>query len=98
MEVKNKIDKGDNFILLDVRSRSEWEINRIEVPQIRRIPIERLRDNLGVLPGDIEIITMCQASVRAYQAQRILDGAGFKDVKFMDGSMIAWPYEISGVI
>jgi rhodanese-related sulfurtransferase len=32
--------------------------------------------------------------VRAYQAQRILEGAGFKNVKFMDGSIAAWPYEV----
>jgi hypothetical protein len=29
------------------------------------------------------------------QAQRILDGAGFKDVKFMDGSIASWPYQLS---
>lgn len=96
MEVKSKIEKGENFILLDVRSRGEWKSAHIESPQVRLIPVEDLRDNLGTLPRDVEIVTMCQASVRAYQAQRILDGAGFKNVKFMDGSMTAWPYETSG--
>jgi rhodanese-related sulfurtransferase len=32
--------------------------------------------------------------VRAYQAQRILDAAGFKNAKFLDGSISAWPYDL----
>ena len=31
---------------------------------------------------------------RAYSAQRILDGLGCTDVKFLDGSWTAWPYEL----
>ena len=96
MEVKSKVERGDDFILLDVRSRDEWKSGRIKVPQVKLIPVEELRDKLDVLPRDAEIVTMCRASVRAYQAQRILNGAGFENVKFMDGSIIAWPYEISG--
>lgn len=92
MEVKNKIERGDDFILLDVRSPDEWESERIEVPQARLIPLGELRQNLSVLPKDAEIVTLCRIGARAYQAQRILDGAGFRSVKFMDGSIVAWPY------
>lgn len=95
VEVQNKLQSGDDFILLDVRSPGEWEAYRIEAPQSRLLPLRELRQKLDKLPKDAEIITFCQTSVRAYQAQRILDGAGFKDVKFMDGSIAAWPYEIS---
>ena len=91
MEVKNKLQRGDDFILLDVRSPGEWETCRIEAPQARLIPLRELRRRLDELPKDAEIVTFCQTSVRAYQAQRILDGAGFKDVKFMDGSILPGP-------
>ena len=46
------------------------------------------------LPRDKEIITFCKISLRGYEAQTILDGAGYKDVKFMDGGIDAWPYEV----
>ena len=95
VEVENKLKSGDDFILLDVRSPGEWEAYRIEAPQSRLLPLRELRRKLDELPKDAEIVTFCQTSVRAYQAQRILDGAGFKDVKFMDGSIAAWPYELS---
>jgi NADPH-dependent 2,4-dienoyl-CoA reductase/sulfur reductase-like enzyme/rhodanese-related sulfurtransferase len=95
MEVQRKLESGDDFIFLDVRSPGEWYTNRIEAPQTRSIPLRELRQRLAQLPRDTEIVTYCQTSVRAYQAQRILEGAGFKDVKFMDGSIASWPYDIS---
>ncbi len=95
MEVESKLKSGDDFIFLDVRSPGEWEAYRIEAPQTRLLPLSELRQKLDKLPGDAEIVIFCHTSVRAYQAQRILDGAGFKDVKFMDGSIASWPYELS---
>lgn len=95
-EVKNKLDNGDNFVLLDVRSPREWQEQRIDARQVKHIHVAELRRRLGELSQDEEIVIYCQTSIRAYQAQRILDGAGFKNVKFMDGSLDAWPYDISG--
>ena len=96
MQVKSKLENGDDFILLDVRSTGEWETRRIEAPQTMLVPLTELRARLEELPKDAEIVIYCQRSVRAYRAQRILDGAGFGNVKFMDGSIAAWPYEIWG--
>jgi len=96
MEVKNKLESGDDFVFLDVRSPGEWEACRIEVPQARLLPLRELRTRLSELPQNTEVVTFCQTSVRAYQAQRILDGAGFRSIKFMDGSIAVWPYEVLG--
>jgi len=91
-EVKNKLDKGEKFVLLDVRSPLEWKAQRIEAPQVKLLPLPELRKRMGELSREDEIVILCQTSIRAYQAERILDGAGFKNVKFMDGSMAAWPF------
>lgn len=95
LEVAEKIKNNDAFIFLDVRSPAEWEACRIEAPQTKLLPLRELRTRLDELPRDAEIVIVCHSSVRAYQAQRILDGAGFTNVKFIDGSIAAWPYEIS---
>ena len=96
MEVKNKLDNKDDFILLDVCSPGEWESCRIEARQAKLLPLTELRTRLDGLPKDAEIVIYCRTSVRAYKAQRILEGAGFARVKFMDGSIYAWPYEVLG--
>lgn len=92
MDVKNKLDNRDDFVFLDVRSPAEWGTHRIEAQQAKLLPLRELRDRLNELSLNAEIVIFCQTSVRAYQAQRILDGAGFDSVKFMDGSIAAWPY------
>ena len=94
MEVKAKIDRGDDFIWLDVRSPAEYQLKRIEDPRIRLIPLGMLRQRLNELPKDKETIIFCKISLRGYEAQTILDGEGYKDVKFMDGGIEAWPYEV----
>jgi NADPH-dependent 2,4-dienoyl-CoA reductase/sulfur reductase-like enzyme/rhodanese-related sulfurtransferase len=96
IEVEDKIKSGQKFILLDVRSESEWQNNRINAPQAKLMPLDKLRQNMDTLPKEMEIVTLCQSSIRAYQAQRILKGAGFSNVKFMDGSISIWPYESTG--
>ncbi len=93
-QVKEKLDTDEDFVLLDVRSKMEWQEQRFENRQTRLVPLTELRQRLGELPRDKEIVIYCYTSIRAYQAQRILDGAGFKDVKFMDGSLAGWPYDI----
>ncbi len=96
MEVKSKLDRGDDFILLDVRSPEEWETCLIEAEQIRKIELRELWAQMEGIPKNTEIVTTCKFGMRAYHAQRILEGAGFKNVKFMDGSISSWPYEMYG--
>lgn len=31
-------------------------------------------------------------SMRGYEAQRILESAGYTDVRVMEGGLVAWPY------
>ncbi len=93
-QVRDKLDNEDDFVLLDVRSPEEWRKSCIDAGQTKLVPLPELRQRLDELGKDAEIAVYCQTSVRAYQAQRILDGAGFKDTKFMDGSLSAWPYEV----
>jgi rhodanese-related sulfurtransferase len=68
---------------------------RIEDPRVKLVPLGKLRASLDELPRDKEIVTFCKISLRGYEAQRILDGAGFENVRFMDGGVVAWPYEVA---
>lgn len=92
IEVKTKIDNGDDFIFLDVRSPEEFEQMRIDDSRVKLIPLGKLRNSLHDLDKNKEIITFCKISLRGYEAQRILEGSGFANVKFLDGGVVCWPY------
>lgn len=95
LEVKQRLEAGDDFILLDVRSPKEYEQERIDDPHVRLLPLGKVREKLAELPKDKEIVSFCKLSLRGYEAATILTGAGFTDVKFMDGGLVGWPYETS---
>jgi rhodanese-related sulfurtransferase len=58
------------------------------------VPLGALRAKLESLPRDKEIVTFCKISLRGYEAQKILNAAGFSKVRFMDGGILTWPYGV----
>jgi len=90
-EVKEKLDRGEDVLLLDIRSDEEFrKFKKIEDHRLLRIPLEELRENIDKIPRNKEIIIICQIGSRAYDAQRILEGYGFENVKVMEGGMAFW--------
>jgi len=90
--LKAKLDAGEDFVMLDVRSPKEVEAMPFIDVRVVNIPLGMLRNRLSELPKDREIVTFCKISVRGYEAQRILNGEGFDNVAFLDGGLMAWPY------
>jgi rhodanese-related sulfurtransferase len=95
-QLKARLDSAEDFVLLDVRAQKEWDTWRIEGEQVRLIPQNILLSRLAELPKDKPIVTTCRGGTRAYQAALMLKRAGFKDVKFAEGCLIAWPYDCFG--
>ena len=91
-EVKEKMDRGDDFLFLDVRSPEEFAEGRIDDPRVKLIPLGNLRERLAEIPKDKEIVPFCKISLRGYEALRFLLGEGYTNVKFMDGGVVCWPY------
>lgn len=94
LAVKQMLDRGDAIVFLDVRSPQEYSEMRIGHPSVRLLPLGKLRAEAETLPKDRPIIITCKTSLRAYEAQLILQGQGFTDVKFMDGGLMAWPFAL----
>jgi NADPH-dependent 2,4-dienoyl-CoA reductase/sulfur reductase-like enzyme/rhodanese-related sulfurtransferase len=91
-QVKQMQDDGDDFVLLDVRSPAEHAALRLAGSRL--VPLGALREKLESLPKDKEIVTFCKISLRGYEAQKILNAAGFTKVRFMDGGILTWPYGV----
>jgi NADPH-dependent 2,4-dienoyl-CoA reductase/sulfur reductase-like enzyme/rhodanese-related sulfurtransferase len=91
-EVERKRKRGDDFVLLDVRTPKEYE--KIRIPGSTLVPLGILPQRLHELPKDKEIVVFCAVGLRGYEASLILKGAGFSGVKVMDGGISCWPYEL----
>ena len=93
-ELKNKIDSKENFLLIDVREPSEFEIVRI--PGSILIPKQGFLDGsaLASLPQDKPIILHCKSGVRSAECLAILKSAGFADAKHVSGGVVAWAKQI----
>jgi len=92
-EVKSKLDKGEKPFLLDARGPDEYEVMRLGIGETL-IPIDALRNRLNEIPEDKdrEIICYCKIALRGYEAARVLEGNGYKNVKVMEGGIMAWPF------
>ncbi len=92
-EVKEKTDKKQDIFLFDARGPDEYEMMRLGIGETL-IPLGAIRKRLNELPEDKnkEIICYCKISLRGYEAARILMAAGYKNVKVMEGGIMAWPF------
>jgi rhodanese-related sulfurtransferase len=89
--VHRKIQNGEDFVFLDVRSPQEYA--QVHLPKSTLIPLGVLRKRLAEIPKNNEVVAYFAISLRGYEASLILRAAGFKDVKVLDGGMAMWPYE-----
>ncbi len=73
--VPDVVDPGEGQVLLDVRTAAETEAGTI--PGAKNVPLDQLREQLGELPRDKELLVYCQVGLRGYLACRILTQHGF---------------------
>ena len=87
-EVKEKLDRGDAFVLIDVREPHEYQI--CNIPAAKLIPLGEVGKRLGELDPEADIVIHCKSGMRSARACGILKAAGFKHVRNMKGGILAW--------
>jgi sulfur-carrier protein adenylyltransferase/sulfurtransferase len=94
LELKQKIDAHENFLLVDVREPHEYEIVRI--PGSVLIPKDRILSGaaLSELPQDKPIVLHCKSGARSAEALAALHQAGFADAVHVGGGVLAWAREV----
>jgi sulfur-carrier protein adenylyltransferase/sulfurtransferase len=88
VEVKGKMDRGEPFVLIDVREPHEYQICRI--PNAKLIPLGDLPKRVNELNSADEIVAHCKSGVRSAKAVDFLKQAGFRKVRNMKGGILAW--------
>lgn len=91
-ELKARMDRGDRFVLLDVRESYEYDIARI--PGSKLIPLGELPSRMSELDTADEIIIHCKVGGRSATAVRELQKAGFSKLLNVAGGIAAWSERI----
>ena len=58
-ELKAKMDKGEDLVIIDVRTGEDYAGSRIKIKGAVRIPIVQMEERYKELPKDKQIITYC---------------------------------------
>jgi hydroxyacylglutathione hydrolase len=74
--------------LVDVREPDEWTEGH--APRAILIPLGELMSRRGELDPARPVVTICRSGRRSLTAAEILLGTGFRDVRSLNGGMIAW--------
>ncbi|SMC17824.1 NADPH-dependent 2,4-dienoyl-CoA reductase, sulfur reductase [Desulfacinum hydrothermale DSM 13146] len=94
LEARKRMEEQKDLILLDVRTPQEFEAVRLPDERVVHIPLGALRERWQELPKDKDILAFCKVSMRGYEAQRILNAHGYDRVCFIEGGLLAWPFEL----
>ena len=91
-ELKQRLDKGDDIQIIDVREDNEVAIGRI--PNSVHIPLAQVLTRMNEIDPAVETIVHCKAGVRSLKALSFLRQQGFKYLKSVKGGIGAWADEI----
>ncbi len=88
-EVKDKLDRGDEFTLLDVREPWEFETARVDTATLMPMGDVPSRANQELDPEE-HIVVICHHGVRSMNVTAWLRQQGFENAQSMRGGIDAW--------
>ncbi|TSC85597.1 MAG: rhodanese domain-containing protein [Parcubacteria group bacterium Gr01-1014_8] len=96
-QLKEKMQKGDEMLLFDIRESEEL----VDVPPIAgsiHMPMGRMLEeaNSGTLPNDKKMIAICRTGRRSDIVARELTEKSY-DIESLEGGVVAWLEEKKAV-
>jgi molybdopterin/thiamine biosynthesis adenylyltransferase/rhodanese-related sulfurtransferase len=91
VELKRRLDSGEEVFVLDVREPHEYQIVNIGAPLI---PLGDLPNRLNELDPNREIVIHCKSGGRSQRAAEFLQKSGFKNVVNLAGGITAWATDV----
>lgn len=95
-ELAERLARGDDFDLIDVREPHEWEIAHL--PTARLIPLATVGEALDSLDRSREVVVYCKGGSRSAKAANQLYDAGFRKVWNLTGGITRWSDDVDGKV
>jgi rhodanese-related sulfurtransferase len=92
--VKQMLDGGDDFVLLDCREASE--VATAKIAGSLHIPMREVPARLAELGGDLQkrVVVHCHHGGRSMRVTQFLRQQGFEQAQNMAGGIDAWSLEV----
>jgi len=91
-EVKSMMERGDKFLLVDVREKWEFETSWIEGAML--VPMREIFSNLAKFEQADNIVLFCHHGIRSLDAAAWLRSQEVPGAKSMAGGIDRWSAEI----
>lgn len=94
LQVKEKLDRHEPFILVDVRENEELELAKLE--GALHIPMGEMHTRYKEISDNpnAEVIVFCHHGHRSEQVMTQLWGLSFQNAKTMEGGIHAWSEQV----
>ncbi len=86
-DLKAKQSSGSKFLLIDVRTREEW--NEGNIPGAK-LMLDIPGEELETLPKDTEIVFQCRSGGRSQRMAEIFEARGFTNLANLAGGILSW--------
>ena len=93
-ELAASIERGDDFVLLDVRE--PWEAEIAALPDSLLVPLGSLESVIDKLDASENFVLYCHHGMRSESALRILQRHGFDQAQHLTGGIDAWSRDVDG--
>jgi rhodanese-related sulfurtransferase len=91
-QLRQRLDRGDKLLLIDVREPHEHQICRIEGAQL--IPMRTVPASLQALDTGDDVICYCHHGMRSMDVAVWLRGQGIEKAQSLAGGIERWSAEI----
>ena len=92
-ELKQRLDKGDDIQIVDVREDNEVAIGRI--PNSVHIPLAQIMTRMNEIDPNRETVVHCKMGGRSARAIEALERSGFRGKLInLKGGILGWSDEV----
>ncbi len=95
-ELRERLGRGDDLYLLDVREPHEWEIAHLEGAHL--IPVGQVMERASELSTAAEIVVYCKGGTRSARAVASLQQLGFRKLHNLKGGINAWAEQVDPTV
>ena len=94
-ELKERLDRGDDIFIVDVREPHEYQICNLHG---HLIPLGELPRRVHELDSARELVVHCKSGKRSAKAVDFLRQAGFRKVYNLHGGILSWSTEVDPTV